>query len=419
MKAPVRSKLTYASQSMKELIQFEEARQIVEDAARARTVGRETVALKEALGRVLADPAVSPTDVPQFANSAMDGFALRAEDTSQADEDRPVTLKIIDESRAGSPAKKSVDQGTAIRISTGAAVPDGADCAVRIEDTSEKEGNVLLTKVARKGQDVRFPGEDMRRDEVVLESGVSIGPAELGVLSSMGMDRVSCRCRPQVNLLTTGDELAMPNEKLKKGQIYSSNAFSLPAQIEQAGAECLSVAAVPDEREATVKAISESLKCNLLVVSGGVSVGEHDHVKYAFAELGIDEEFWRVAIKPGKPTWFGCKGDTLVVGLPGNPVSAIVVFHLLVRPALHALQGMQSQDVCASAILDDAVKKKPGRMEAVRCSLRAADDGWHAKPTKQQGSHILTSMLRADALALLPAESGDVEAGTRVDISLL
>ncbi len=404
---------------MKKLLQFEEARRIVEDAARKRTVGREMVELSDAFGRVLADPAISPTDVPEFTNSAMDGFALRAQDTQQANEDRPVTLKIIDESRAGLPAKKSVDEGTAIRISTGAAVPDGANCAVRIEDTSESEGNVILKKVARKGQDVRFPGEDIRRNEIVLDSGVSIGPAEMGVLSSMGMGRVSCRCRPQVNLLTTGDELAMPNEKLKKGQIYSSNAFSVPAQIEQAGAECLSVAAVPDEREATVKAISESLECDLLVVSGGVSVGEHDHVKYAFAELGVDEEFWRVAIKPGKPTWFGSKGNTLVVGLPGNPVSAIVVFHLLVRPALQALQGMQSPDVRASAILDDDVKKKPGRMEAVRCSLRTADDGWHAKPTKQQGSHILTSMLKADALALLPAESGDLEAGTRVDITLL
>ncbi len=404
---------------MKKLLQFEEARQIVKDAARARMVGRETIALEEALGRVLADPIMSPIDVPPFANSAMDGFVLRAEDTSEANEDGPATLKIIDESRAGSPAIQPVVEGTAIRISTGAVVPEGADCVVRVEDTSEEEGNVLVKKVARKGQDIRFPGEDIRCDEVVLESGVSIGPADLGVLSSIGMDSVRCRCRPQVNLLATGDELAMPNEKLRKGQIYSSNAFSVPAQIEQAGAECLSVAAVPDEHDATVRAISGALKCNLVVVCGGVSVGEHDHVKHAFAELEIDEEFWRVAIKPGKPTWFGCKGETLVVGLPGNPVSAMVVFHLLVRPALHALQGMQSPDVCASAILDETVKKKPGRMEAVRCSLRTADDGWHAKPTKQQGSHILTSMLGADALALIPAKSGDVEAGARVDITLL
>ncbi len=400
---------------MKKLLQFEDALQIVVDAARERTLGTEAISLPDSLSRVLSDPVTSPIDVPPFANSAMDGFSLRAEDTSRAAEDGPVTLKVIDESRAGSPSDRTVEPGTAIRISTGAAIPGGADCVVRKEDIREKDGEVLLENAATEGQDIRGPGEDIRRGDVVLEGGIRLGPAELGVLASMGVANVSCRCRPQVNLLATGDELTMPDKELEEGRIYSSNSFSVPAQVKRAGGDCGSAVVVSDDRDATLKAVSEALDCDLLIVCGGVSVGEHDYVKSAFTGSGVEEKFWRVALKPGKPTWFGSRDKTLVVGLPGNPVSAMVVFLLLVRPALYALQAALGHDQRVPALLDGAVKKRPGRTEAVRCRLRAEDDGWHVMPAKQQGSHVLTSMLGANALALLPAESGDVEAGTRVE----
>jgi molybdopterin molybdotransferase len=227
-------------------------------------------------------------------------------------------------------------------------------------------------------------------------------------------------------VLTTGDELLAPSEPFRSGDVRNSNAFSVPALVERAGAEVATVEVAPDDPVALRAALERALQQDLAVVCGGVSVGEHDHVRAALAELGAEQVFWGVALRPGRPTWFGVReggshdARTLVFGLPGNPVSAMVTFMLLARPAIRALLDATPEDPWrTTATLDETYEKHPGRAHAVRCRLELRDDGWHARPTKDQGSHVLTSMLGADALAIVPTASGSVAAGERVDIELL
>jgi molybdopterin molybdotransferase len=401
-----------------ELIEITDARRRVLE--RVAPLSSERVSLSDALGRVLAAEVGASDPVPGFDNSAMDGFAVRSADTAAATADDPVALRIVDESRAGRPASREVGPGEAIQISTGAMVPEGADAVVRVEDTSARDGRVDVAVAAEAGLNVRRAGEDMRSGEVVLAPGTELGAAELGVLASVGVGTVECARRPRVAVLTTGDELHEPGEPLGRGGIRNSNAHTVPALARRAGAQIVTIETVPDESQATRAAIGRALDSEIVVICGGVSVGEHDHVRGALTELGVDEAFWGIALRPGKPTWFGTHpGGALVFGLPGNPVSAMVTFLLLARPAIDAQLGLASERHRATAILDEDYPKKPGRAHAVRCRLELRDDGWHARSTGPQGSHVLTSMLGADALALIPTDSGDVSAGERVEIELL
>ncbi len=400
------------------LIEIDDARRVVLDCVQPLTHERERLA--GALGRVLAEDVRSVGPVPPFDSSAMDGFALRFSDVSDAAEVRPARLSVVGESRAGHPATRALGAGEAIAISTGAVLPDGADAVVPVEATSANNGHVdVLTTVAA-GADVRRAGEDIGADEAVLAAGTRLGAAHLGVLASLGRADVRCHVRPRVSVLTTGDELVAPGRELPPGAIYNSSSYSVPALAREAGADVGLTSTVRDEPRATVDALARALETSdVLVVCGGVSVGEHDHVRPALARLGVDERFWGVALKPGKPTWFGVREQTLVFGLPGNPVSAIVTFTLLVAPALRALAGESPAAVRATALLSDDVAKRPGRAHALRCRLRASERGWLAEPTGAQGSHVLTSMLGADALAILPSESAGARAGERVAIELL
>jgi molybdopterin molybdotransferase len=399
------------------MIEIEEARRLVLE--HVSPLPSERVELRASLGRVLAEDVASPEDVPAFDSSAMDGFAVRAADTRGARRDSPVTLRVVDESRAGHPARASLGIGQAIAISTGAVIPTGADAVVRVEETSSGDGLVeVLCEVEAHG-DIRYAGEDIRDGDTVLESGVRLGPAELGVLASSARSAVICHRRPTVWTLATGDELIEPGQPMRPGAVRNSNAYSIPALAERAGAEVTGVAVVADDPDVTRAAIAQTLQSDVTVICGGVSVGAHDHVKQALADLGVEEVFWRVALKPGKPTWFGKHEGGLVFGLPGNPVSAMVTFTLLVRPALMALSGRQPERRRTTARLGRDYEKAPGRAHAVRCRLELREDGWHAQPAEQHGSHILTSMLGADALAIIPTASGDLRAGERVEIELL
>ena len=392
-----------------ELISLAEAREQV--LAAVRPLAPEEVPLPETLGRVLAEDIASPHDLPPFDASAMDGFAVVAGPAAE--------LAVVGESRAGRPASRSLGRGEAIRISTGAQIPEGADAVIPVERVAESDGRVQVPETAA-GANVRRAGEDVRSGELVLAAGTELGPAEVAVLASLGRERVSCGARPRVAVLVTGDELVPPGRPLGPGQIRDSNATALAAQAARAGARVELVEHVPDERDATVAALERALAAaDVVCVSGGVSVGPHDHVKGALASVGAEERFWGIALKPGKPTWFGLAGPILVFGLPGNPVSAMVTFHLLARPALRALAGAGPADVRAQAVLDASVRKSAAREQAVRCRLRAAGDGWHVEPTKEQGSHVLTSMLGAGALALIPPGDGVVERGERVAVELL
>jgi molybdopterin molybdotransferase len=400
------------------LTEIDEARRLVLE--RVVPLAPEPVALGEALGRVLAEPVTSADPVPGFDNSAMDGYAVRAADTAGADGERAARLTVVGESRAGHPAQRELGAGEAIAISTGAMVPAGADAVVRVEDTDAGGEEVGIRVEVEPGRDIRRAGEDIAPGEVVLAAGAEIGPAEAGVLVSVGRGEVACARRPRISVLTTGDELQEPGEPLRPGAIRNSNAYSVAGLIKRFGALPESVAIVPDDRATTEAALTRALSCDIAVVSGGVSVGPHDHVRPTLAALGAEEVFWGVALRPGKPTWFGTVGRTLVFGLPGNPVSAMVTFLLFVRPAIRAMLGAAAEDPArTTAILDLDYPKQPGRAHLVRCRLELREDGWHARPTKDQGSHVLTSMLGADALAIIPTPAGAVAAGERVEIELL
>jgi molybdopterin molybdotransferase len=387
------------------------------------------VPIRDALGRVLAADASSADDIPGFDSSAMDGFAVRSVDTRCARVEAPVTLAVVGESRAGHPSPLGVEPGQAIRISTGAVLPAGADAVVRVEDTRAGSGFVEVRVEVPPGKEVRRAGEDVRRGETVLERGTVIGPAEVGVLASIGVQEALCARRPRVGIVITGDELVEPGKPLAVGQIRNSNAYSVAAQALQAGAKISDVQMVPDDLGATVEAISGALDNDVLICCGGVSVGEHDHVKVALAEVGVEEVFWGLALRPGHPTWFGVHAasagagssarPTLVFGLPGNPVSAMVTFHLFARPALAALSGASPESRTTTGVMDEDYRKQPCRAHAVRCRATDAEDGWHVRPTKDQSSHVMTSMLGANALALLEVERGSVTAGERVRIELL
>ncbi|HET9163319.1 MAG TPA: gephyrin-like molybdotransferase Glp [Solirubrobacterales bacterium] len=400
-----------------ELIEIEWARAAVLD--RAAPLAAELLPLRTALGRVLAEEIFSEEPVPSFDNSAMDGFAVRAEETRGARPGAPATLRIAAESRAGRPARSPLGGGEAIAISTGAMIPAGADAVVRIEETRAEDGRILLEAEVEAGCDIRRAGEDIRVGTAVLGRGTRIGPAELGVLASVGCATVSCHRRPRVHVIASGDELLEPGETMRSGGVRNSNAYTLSALAEWAGAEVCGVERVADDREATRAAIASAVGADAVLISGGVSVGEHDHVKGALAELEVAERFWGVALKPGRPTWFGTHGATLVFGLPGNPVSAMVTFLLLARPALVAMSGAAPRRLRTTAKLASDYEKPAGRTHAVRCRMELGSDGWSIEPTGAQGSHILTSMLGADCLALIPAEAEVLPAGTRVEVELI
>jgi molybdopterin molybdotransferase len=309
-----------------------------------------------------------------------------------------------------------------MRISTGAALPQGADAVVPVERVEAAADGHVRVPETQAGAHIRRAGEDVRAGTPVIAAGTELDPAGVAVLAALGHASVSCGGTPRVAVLVTGDELVEPGRPLGPGQIRDSNAYGLAAQASRAGARVTSRGIVRDDRAATEAAFARALEeADVVIGSGGVSVGPHDHVKPALAALGVEERFWGVRLKPGKPTWFGQAPDgTLVFGLPGNPVSAMITFHLFARPALRALAGADpSGGSRARAVLDVAVPRNASREEVVRCRLEARDDGWHVRPTKAQGSHVLTSMLGAAAYALVPEGEGELQAGERVDIELV
>ncbi|HET6831835.1 MAG TPA: gephyrin-like molybdotransferase Glp [Solirubrobacterales bacterium] len=400
------------------LTDIETARSLVLE--RVGSTSAESVALREAGGRRLAAAVASRTDVPGFDNSAMDGYAVRSTDTAGAGPGAPCELRIAGESRAGHPAAVELGDGESIAISTGAMVPDGADAVVRVEDTERRKGAVLVTAQVGVGANIRRRGEDISAGDRLLAAGTRLEAAELGALAAGGIAAVECARRPRVAVLVTGDELVEPDRELGPGQIHDSNAYAVPPLATAAGAEVGSVAVVGDDREATTAAVERGLAGDVLVVCGGVSVGEHDHVRPALAALGVEEVFWGVALRPGKPTYFGvAPSGALAFGLPGNPVSAMVTFLLFVRPALLAMQGTDPAAVAVRARLAVPYAKSPGRAEAIRVRLEAGARGWEATPTGPQGSHVLTSMLGADGLAFAPADAGELPAGTELVTELL
>jgi len=394
------------------LIEFEAAREAVLEAA--APLGAEEISLRDALGRVLAETVLAPEDVPAFDNSAMDGFAVRAADTAPG-----ARLRVVGESRAGTPAESELGQGEACAISTGAAIPAGADAVIRVEDTRREDGFVELAVAVEAGRDLRTAGSDISAGSVVLEQGIRIGAAEIGLLASAARARVQVGRRPRVAVVTTGDELVGVDEPLRPGAVRNSGSYVIPALAERAGGLVVSVEHARDDLSVVTTAVAEALEADVVVVTGGMSVGVHDHVGDAMRELGVENRFHGVALRPGKPTSFGTRGATLVFGLPGNPVSSLITFLLFARPALQALAGELPRRARTFATLDEDCELTPVRLHAVRCRVHLEDDGWHAETTGPQSSHILSSLRGADAIALIPAGEGTLVAGSRVEVELL
>jgi molybdopterin molybdotransferase len=394
------------------LTAIEDARRMILD--RCSALEREPVPLERALGRALAEPLSASERVPAFDNSAMDGWAVRHSDIASA----PATLRIVGESRAGQPFVGEVGEGAAVAISTGAVFPAGADTVVRVEDTSEPEpGRVEVSVAPEPGANVRHAGDDIEPGAALLEAGTRLAAAALGVLASVGAADPVCARLPRVALLSTGDELVGVGGELPFGGVRNSNAYALPGLVAAACAEVVSNERVPDDPEATRAGVARALEAaDVLVACGGISVGPHDHVKGAFTACGAEEVFWRVSLKPGKPAWFGTAGQRLLFGLPGNPVSAFVTFLLFVRPALLALQGADPDRARIRAGLAVAHDKPADRAHAIRVTLEAGPRGWLATPAPHQGSHVMTSLLGADGLGLIPESATSLAAGEAIDV---
>ena len=374
-----------------------------------------TVGLLEAHGCVLAEDVAAETDVPPFANSAMDGYAVRSSDAYEGAE-----LEVVGELAAGSGADLEVGFGQAVRIMTGAPVPAGADVVVPVERVEEDDHRVRLRAGGRRGEHVRPAGEDVRAGEVVLTAGRRLGAADIGLLAAIGRIRVLVHPQPRVVIISTGDELLEPGAAPRQGAVRDANSFALTALARECGAAAFRLPVVPDDRRALQEAFEGALtQADLLVTTGGVSAGRYDYVKQVLAQLG-DVRSTKVGMQPGMPQAFGFLDGVPCFGLPGNPVSAFVSFEVFVRPALRRMQGRTDLNrPRVTAILEDEVTSPPNKVSFLRVKLHREGGVWHARTTGAQGSNILRSVVEADGLAEVPQERTSVFSGERVVVHLL
>lgn len=376
------------------------------------------VPLDDALDSVLANDIVSPIDIPAWTNSAMDGYAARSGDVRGADESAPVRLRVIEEIPAGRFPSRVLGPGDCARIFTGAPLPEGADGVIRQEDTDEGDEIVTIVRDRDAGANIRHTGEDVRRGDTVLQQGRPLGAAELGVLASLAVAHPLVYRRPRVALLSSGDEIVdvdQPEEILAGRKTASSNTHTLIALVRQAGGEPVNLGIARDTPESLRTHLARGLDCDLIVTTAGISVGRHDHMRGVLEDLGVDQKFWRLRMRPGAPVGFGLLGGIPWIGLPGNPVSTMVTFELFVRPAIRRMCGHAlpfRRAVVARAA--DPISLKPKLQHFLRGIVREVGDGLDARTTGPQGSAILTSMVRANALLVIPEGQHDTPAGAEV-----
>jgi molybdopterin molybdotransferase len=373
----------------------------------------ERVPLTEAAGRVVAEPARSAVDLPPFDRSAMDGYAVRAADTAPG-----VALRLAGGVAAGEVASAALEPGTAARVSTGAAIPEGADAVLQSELAHEEDGRVAPERALTPGTHVRFRGEDLHAGDELAPAGSVLTLPRVSALASAGVGEVAVHRRPRLHLIVTGSELLPLGAPPEPGRIHESNGLMVRLLADRAGAQVVDHGVIGDDRPATRSAIADGLAGDVLVVSGGVSVGPHDHVKPAFEDNGVDEVFWRVRIKPGKPLWFGRRGRTLVFGLPGNPLSTIVCFCVFIEPALRRLQGERdAMPRHEAGRLTVPARASDGRTTYLTAALRRAPDGaLEATPTERQGSHMTGALGESDGFVVAPEDAGELPAGAAVDV---
>lgn len=394
------------------MIEFTEARALVLAAAKA--LPAETVPLSQALGRTLARDVRAREAIPPFTKATMDGYAVRAEDTVAAPD---VELAIIEDLPAGRLSRRALGPMQAARIMTGAPLPAGADAVVMVEDTARSERGVLVRRAVRPGDNIGLAGEDLRKGETALERGAVIGPAEIGMLAAADRARVPVARRPRVAVIATGDEIVEAGGTKRRGQIRNANGPALTALAVRAGAEARYLGIARDRREALSAKLARARGADAVVLSGGVSVGDHDLVKEGLRAAGVEPVFWQVRIKPGKPVFFGRRGRQLVFGLPGNPTSALVTFLLFVEPALAAMLGRREPAAATvPAVLAEGLSVRPGRTQFLRGLIVERGPVLKVAPYDDQRSGVLRSMVRGRVLIVVPADIGRVEAGREVEV---
>ena len=392
---------------------YEDARRIILD--RVAPAGVERVLLLDAVGRAIAEDFTAPKDMPRWDNSAMDGFAVRSDDCTPG-----VILQVTDYIPAGVSSDDVVAPGCAARIMTGAPIPPGADAVVPLEETEQGEGSVKLLHQVKKQDHIRFRGEDVACGEPVVAKGTVLGPPQVSLLASFAAVLVPVYRRVRVAILSTGDELVELGTEPKESEIVNSNTLALAAAVKQCGAEPVILGIARDNRASHIALLSEGLKADVLITSAGVSAGDRDLVREILAELGVVEQFWKIAMKPGGPTAFGLKGGVPVFSLPGNPVSTMITFDEFVRPALLKMMGHEKPlRRTVRGYLKEEVRKKAGKLNFLRVRVTVEDGRYLASTSGDQNTGILKTMLRSNALALLPADRTEFRAGDEVDLHIL
>jgi len=383
-------------------------------------LGREKVSILDSIGRVIGEDVYASRNIPPKDNSAMDGYAVRWEDTCNATVSKPVILGVIEDIPAGTIPRKNIGAGESSRIMTGAPIPVGADAVVRVEDTERDGQRVKVFVKVKEGQDIRPAGEDIKEGELIISHGDVIRPAEIGMLAAVGRSFISVYQRPLVAVVATGDEIVDIDGHPNPWQIISSNSYSLAAQIMDCGGIPLQIGIAKDKRDDLVAKFKEALRADIVVSSGGVSVGDYDLVKDVMKEVGNRMQFWQVAMRPGKPLAFGSMEGIPVFGLPGNPVSSMVAFEQFVRPSILKMMGYKNLfRRIVRATLRDNITKKKGMRHFIRARVSYENGRYSAATTGEQGSGMLMSMVMANGLIILPEYATSVKKGEEVSVQLI
>ncbi|TYQ17926.1 UNVERIFIED_CONTAM: molybdopterin molybdochelatase [Acetivibrio alkalicellulosi] len=400
------------------MIEIEQAREVVLDSV--VKIESEIVDITSSLNRILACDIYSDIDLPTFNNSAMDGYAVISSEIKEASCDQPIRLEVIGEIPAGYTYSGKLMNGKALKIMTGAPIPEGADTIVPIEYTKEEGALVKVFRGVKEKENIRQKGEDVARGELVITKGKKLSPVDIGMLAALNLRNVSVAKLPNVSILSTGDEVVDIGEELSSGKIRDINSYSLYANVIKYGGMPKSLGIAKDNKDALFKSIEKGLNSDMLLISGGVSVGDYDFVKELLIEKGVSIKFWKVAIKPGKPVLFGVKGNTLVFGLPGNPISTLVTFREFVLPAMCKMQGRLGKPITEQyAVLERDISISPGRRHYIMGRICYRGGRYFTKPVGIQSSGALNSMLQSNCLIIVPEDTPRIISGEKVLVQLL
>tara|TARA_B100001750_G_C15444499_1_gene565438 strand:- start:18 stop:1265 length:1248 start_codon:yes stop_codon:yes gene_type:complete len=402
------------------MLTVEEAQEIVLNSVSISGIERKP--LHEAQGRVLAENVAPMYDLPPHDNSSVDGYAVRAMDTEGASNDTPRILEVIEEIPAGRIPTGAVSPGTSSRIMTGATLPKGSDAVVMVENTRQEETGIAILKTVEMGQNVRYQGEDIKHGQSILLDGTQIGPGEVGLLAAFQRSQISVRRRPDVAILSTGDEVVEIDEALVPGKIVNTNSYSLAALVRQCNANPVSLNIVRDNEQEIAEAIRSALSADVILSTGGVSVGDYDYVKKVLEDMGAEMKFWRVQMKPGKPLAYGMLQGKPFFGLPGNPVSCMVSFLLFAQPALRKMMGYNRCDwhlPTVSAILENNLSAGGDRRQYLRAKVTYANGRFRVSTVARQGSGMLSSMNGTNGLVIVETGAKSRAPGTDVNVLLM